>query len=72
MATRIPLVLNGGQIEQLQTGDALAPDHQPIYWQIIAGETIEVGARQQYAVFGRLDLQGTLSLAAGAELAVYL
>lgn len=40
------------------------------YWQILSGETVSVPARQQYSIFMRLDLQGTLSLGAGAELAI--
>jgi hypothetical protein len=54
-----------------EVASAVTYAHQPIYWQILAGETITVGARQQYAVFSRLDLRGTISLAAGAELAIH-
>lgn len=42
------------------------------FWQILVGETIMVPTRQQYGLFNRLDLQGTIFLAAGAELAVFL
>lgn len=45
--------------------------HKYPFWQILTGETVTVPARQQYSVYSRLDLQGTISLLAGAELAVH-
>jgi hypothetical protein len=43
-----------------------------IYWQILAGETVVVVDRTQYPVYRTLDLRGTISLGAGAELIIYL
>ena len=42
-----------------------------IYWQIASGESVTVAARTQYHVFHILDNQGSMTLAAGAELVVY-
>lgn len=42
-----------------------------IYWQITSAESVSVAARTQYPVFHILDNQGSITLAAGAELVVY-
>jgi hypothetical protein len=42
-----------------------------IYWQIAPGESVTVAERTQYPVFHLLDHQGTMTLAAGAELIVH-
>jgi hypothetical protein len=42
-----------------------------IYWQVASAETVTIAARTQYPVFHMLDNQGTVSLAAGAELVVH-
>jgi hypothetical protein len=42
-----------------------------IYWQILPDEVVNVAARTQYAIFYKLELAGTISLAAGAELIIH-
>lgn len=42
-----------------------------IYWQVTSAETVTIAARTQYPVFHMLDNQGTVILAAGAELVVH-
>ncbi|MFA5149151.1 MAG: hypothetical protein WC491_08525 [Candidatus Omnitrophota bacterium] len=41
------------------------------YRKIASGESLSVGAQQQYSIFGRFHNYGTVTLAAGAELVVY-